>query len=65
MSAKKIPPAVIRLRRMRSMFAEHAGILAEDYEFFTQPPQPDAPTAPNKAARKSGTRHERPAPKPS
>lgn len=31
-----------RLLRMRQMFAEEGGILAEDYEFFMQLGQPDA-----------------------
>ena len=66
MSEKEIKPTD-RLRRMQRMYSEYAGVLAEDYDFFTQgqTPQPDAPTDPNKAARKSATQHERPAPKPS
>jgi hypothetical protein len=46
-----------RLARMRDLFETKRAVLAEDYEHFTQPqspaPIPDAPTRPNKAARRS------------
>ena len=65
MSEKEIKPTE-RVRRMQRMYSEHAGVLTEDYEFFTQPPAPpDAPTAPNIADRKSAKQSGRPAPKPS
>jgi hypothetical protein len=42
-----------RLLRMRRMFADEGGVLAEDYEYFTR--QRDVSTPRNKAARKSAT----------
>ena len=60
---KKIQPEE-RLQRMKTMFSEYAGILAEDYDYFTSPRPPDAPKPPSKAPRKSAKAHEPPALKP-
>lgn len=49
-----------RLQRMRQMFAEEGGILAEDYEHFTGIKQPDESIDRNKARRKSETPSGRP-----
>ena len=49
-----------RLERMRRMFAADGMILADDYRFFTKQ---DEPKCRNKAARRLGKQHGRPAPK--
>lgn len=50
---------MVRMRRMRRMFAKSGGILVEDYEHFTQR---DAPTGRSKVPRKLAQSHSRPDP---
>ena len=57
---EKIMPPAERLNRMRAMFAATGGILAEDYEHFTQR---GAPTVRSKVPRKSERLLSRPVPR--